>query len=127
MAEFSLAIIVFLLLLMAVLDFGRAIYMYNGVSQAAREIARATSVHPGDPLGSSPEAEAVIATQQGLVPNLGEPDYACVDIAGAPVTGDCLPGNSVKVTVHAPYAAVTPLLGFLGTFDLQSSTSIKIQ
>ena len=33
--EFALAITVFLLLMMAIVDFGRGIYMYNGVSQAA--------------------------------------------------------------------------------------------
>jgi Flp pilus assembly protein TadG len=40
LVEFSIAIIVFLLLLMAVFDFGRGIYMYNGVSEAARDVAR---------------------------------------------------------------------------------------
>ncbi len=125
--EFSLAVIVFLLMLMAVVDFGRAIYQYNGVSQAAREIARVTSVHPGGTLGSSAETTAVVATQRGLIPNLQTPIFNCVDITGAPVTGSCLPGNSVKVTIHAPYSAVTPLLSFLGSFDLQSSTSTKIQ
>ena len=131
LVEFSFAIILFLIILMAVLDFGRAIYMYNGVSQAAREIARTTSVHPvplaGGGLGSSAETASVIATQQGLIPGLQDPTFACVDISGAPVSGACLSGDSVKVTIHAPYQAVTPLLSFLGGFDLASSTSIKIQ
>ncbi len=127
LVEFSLAIIVFLAMLMAIVDFGRAIYMYNGVAQAAREIGRETSVHPGGSLGSSPETAAVVATQRGLIPGLQAPTFACVDISGAPVTGSCLPGDSVKVTVHAPYRAVTPMLSFLGSFDLQSSSSIKIQ
>ena len=35
LVEFALAITVFLLLMMAIVDFGRGIYMYNGVSQAA--------------------------------------------------------------------------------------------
>ena len=56
LVEFSLAVTVFLLLMMAIVDFGRGIYMYNGVSQAAREVARTTSVHPGSPLGSSTDA-----------------------------------------------------------------------
>jgi hypothetical protein len=125
--EFSLAVIVFLLLLMGIVDFGRAIYQFNGVSQAAREIARVTSVHPGGTLGTSAETAAVVATQRGLIPNLEVPTFDCVDITGSPVAGACLPGNSVKVTIRAPYSAVTPLLGFLGSFDLRSSTSIKIQ
>lgn len=127
LVEFALAVVVFLLMLMAVVDFGRAIYAYNGVSQAAREIARVTSVHPGGTLGTSTETGDVIAVQQALVPGLQAPTFACVDITGIAVAGSCLPGNSVKVTIGAPYTALTPLLGFLGTFDLESSTSIKIQ
>ena len=49
LVEFSLAIIVFLVILMGVFDLGRGIFVYNGVSQAAREIARATAVHPYAP------------------------------------------------------------------------------
>ena len=46
LVEFALVIIVFLVILMGIVDFGMAIYKFNGVSQAAREIARVTSVHP---------------------------------------------------------------------------------
>ena len=63
-----------LLILMGILDLGRGIYMSNGVSQAAREIARTTAVHPCNTasctLGNSAETLATIATQQRLVPNL---------------------------------------------------------
>ena len=49
---------IFLLLLFGVVDLGRGIYQFNGVSQAAREIARVTSVHRGTacpPTCTSPE------------------------------------------------------------------------
>lgn len=126
LVEFSLAIIVFLVLLMGIVDFGRGIYMYNGVSQAAREIARATSVHPGSTLGSSSQTQAVIAVQRNLIPNLGNPTFACVDIDDTPVTGACLGGMRVKVTVVAPYRPVTPLLGLTGTWNLSSTSSVSI-
>ena len=75
LVEFSLAIIVFLMLLMGVFDLGMGIYKFNGVSQAAREIARAASVHPctnpdACTLGDSAEVAAVVATQKALVPGL---------------------------------------------------------
>ena len=71
LVEFSLAIIVFLVLLMGVVDFGMAIYKYNGVSQAAREIARVASVRPGPvSFGVSDQINAVVATQQKFVPGL---------------------------------------------------------
>jgi hypothetical protein len=131
LVEFSLAITIFLVLLMGVADFGRAIYMYNGVSEAARELARVTSVHPCNPsscvLGNSAETLGTLATQKNLIPSLGDPTYSCVDISDADVT--CRPGNgtAVKVTIAAPYRAVTPLLGLLGTFTLESSSTIKLQ
>jgi Flp pilus assembly protein TadG len=127
LVEFSLAIVAFLLLLMAIFDLGRGIYAYNGVAQAARELARATSVHPGVVLGESDESRSVLATQHGLVPLLGDPTYTCVDIAGA-VTGHspCRSGDFVRVTISASYDPVTPLLGLIGPFTLSSSSSLEI-
>ena len=45
LVEFSLLLIPFLWILMGIVDLGRGIYIYNGVNQAARELARVTSVH----------------------------------------------------------------------------------
>ena len=127
LVEFSLAIIVFLVLLMGIVDMGRGIYAYNGVSQAAREIARVASVHPGSTLGSSTETTNVVATQQRLVPGLGAPAFSCVDIAGSPVTDTCRRGDWVRVQISAPWTPVTPLLGLAGTWNLASTTTMKIE
>lgn len=126
LVEFSLTFVVFVTMLMGLVDLARGVYAFNGVSQAAREIARATSVHPGTTLGDSTETAAVLATQAGLVPGLGTPSFACVDIDGSPVTGDCVPGDWVKVTISATYQPITPVVSFLGTMSLQSSSSIEI-
>ena len=85
LVEFALALPIFLMLMMAVFDLGRAIYMYNGVAQAARELARVTSVYPGTPgaLGSTTQTAAVLATQKALIPSLGNPTFTCVDIDGS--------------------------------------------
>jgi hypothetical protein len=131
LVEFSLVLIVFLVLVMAVFDFGRAVYQNNGVAQAAREIARATSVHPGSDFtvatGRSSETNSVIATQKGLIPNLGDPTFACVDITGTVQARACLPGDWVRVTIAAPYSPIAPFLGLTGTWNLSSSSSIVIQ
>ena len=132
LVEFSLAIIVFLLLMMGVFDFGRAIYQYNGVAQAAREIARVTAVHAGPNFatsaGQSPQTRAVIATQMGLIPNLQEPVITCVEIDGTVVTGGCQRGKWINVSIVAPYTPITPLLGLTGTWNLFSaSTSVQLQ
>ena len=108
LVEFSLAIIVFMVLIMGIIDLGRLVYQYNGASQAARALARETSVHPGSPLGTSAETTAVLATQRQLMP-VGTATYACVDIAGATVSGTCdarqLGARDRDVPVHAGHAA----------------------
>ena len=131
--EFALAVPIFLVILMAVFDLGRAIYMYNGVSQAAREVARATSVHPctGNPctLGNSLETADALATQKGLIPGLSDPTIICVDIDGSAINSSttCVPGNQLRVTVTAAFTPITPLLGLTGTWNLQSTSSVAIQ
>jgi Flp pilus assembly protein TadG len=128
LVEFSLAIIIFLVLMMAIVDLGRGIYMFNGVSEAAREIARVASVHPGTTFGG-PEITAVVNTQKKLIPNLGNPTFSCVDIAGLAglnTNGDCPTGAQVTVTIIAPYSPVTPVMGLLGTWNMQSTSSQRI-
>ncbi|MEX1171413.1 MAG: TadE/TadG family type IV pilus assembly protein [Chloroflexota bacterium] len=126
LVEFSLTIIIFLVLLMGVFDLGRGIYMFNGVSEAAREIARRTAVYPGVTLGQSTQTQAVVATQRGLVPAFQTPDFLCVDITGnANGKVPCQSGDYVRVTVTATYSPVT-LLGLSGPINLTSSSSIRI-
>ncbi|HET7828170.1 MAG TPA: TadE/TadG family type IV pilus assembly protein [Candidatus Limnocylindrales bacterium] len=140
LVEFSLVLIPFLWILMAVLDLGRGIYIYNGVSQAARELARVTSVHqcnatPGCAMGSSAETAGVAGTQQRLVPGFGGPGstvtYACTTVNDAAVTalngdGSCPSQQYVRVTVSVPFSAVTPFLGGFLPSSLSSASHIQI-
>ena len=139
LVEFSLAITIFLVLLMGIFDMGRAIFAYNGVSEAAREIARRAAVYPydaitagNDDLGGSTQVRAVIDTQRSLVPGMadlapGSPDFECVDINGAPSTNSqCSTGDFkdfVKVTVTAVYQPITPLLGAFGPLTLSATST----
>lgn len=129
LVEFSLVVTLFLVLLMSAADVTRGIYMYNGVAEAAREIARVTSVHPGMVLGDSTQTADVVSTQRGLVPGLASPSFACVDITGAPQppSHNCVPGDWVKVTVQAIYTPVTPILSLAGSYTMQSVSTIQIQ
>lgn len=126
LVEFSLSVLIFLVLVLSLFDFGRAIFMYNGVSQAAREIARTASVEYSATVGASQEVTDTIAVQKTLVPALGNPVFDCVDSAGVSQPLDQCDSEEdyVKVTISAPYSPVTPLLSFLGTFDLTSSSTI---
>lgn len=137
LVEFSLSILIFIVMLMGIFDVGRAIFMYNGVSEAAREIARRTSVYPypavanADNLGDSDQTKATIETQLDLVPGMnpvpyGAPNFKCVDIAGNPSTSDkCGQGENedyVQVMVTATYQPLT-LLGITGPITLQSTST----
>lgn len=127
LVEFSLTVLIFLVMLMGIFDLGRAIYMYNGVAEAAREIARVTSVHRGATLGTSAQTVAVVNTQKGLIMNLGNPTFACVNIDNTAVAGTCVPpDHSVKVSIQAVYTPVTPLLSFLGNITLAASSTAKV-
>jgi Flp pilus assembly protein TadG len=126
LVEFSLVLIVFLVLMMAIVDLGRGIYMYNGVAEAAREIARVTAVYPGSTLGNSSQTQGVIKTQKSLIPNLQNPTFACVDIDDSAVAGACKNGMRVKVTITAPYSPVTPVMGLIGTWNMSSNSSVEI-
>ena len=135
LVEFALSIVVFLVILMGVVDFGMAVYKFNGVSQAAREISRVTSVHPcasptaatcAPGTSASAETQAVIATQKGLIPGLQDPVFDCVDESGTPTTPCDFSRHSVRVTATADYRPVTPLLGLTGTWTLKGSSSAQI-
>jgi len=130
--EFALVIPVFLLILMGVVDFGMAIYKFNGVSQAAREIARVTSVHPcagTTPCapGSSAETATVIQVQKGLIPGLTVSQIICVDNAGVQKSPCNFATDSVQVTVTSPYRPVTPILGSLVSWTMKGTSSAQLQ
>jgi hypothetical protein len=102
--------------------------MYNGISQAAREVARTASVHMGV-IDWSDEAKATIGTQKVLVPGLVLPLWKCVASAdaadGAGTTGKCAEGSYVVVTARATYTPVS-LLGFLGTINLEAKGRVQV-
>jgi Flp pilus assembly protein TadG len=132
LVEFAIALIPFLLLLMAVFDFGRAIYIYNGVSQAAREVARAASVHPQPgttPVGYSVDAQDTIDVQSALVPGLTIDEPVCVTSLEADDTSataqPCDENEFVVVRASSTYTPVS-LLGFLGTIQIESKARIQM-
>jgi hypothetical protein len=138
--EFALAVIPFLILLMAVIDLGRGIYMMNGTSEAARDITRATIVHltgAGGALGLSSETTDAIDTQEGLIPGLSvDPatDIECVNVYNVvqnrQVTGrdeDCNVGEDfIRVHITVEFAPVTPLVSAFGSHTFETVSRMQI-
>ena len=134
LVEFSIALIPFLLILMGLVDVGRAIYQMNGTAEAAREIARVTSLHPHASgtfdLGSSSQAGAVIATQRSLIPNLAlspSTDIVCVDVTDT-VKADnaCRPGDYIRVRVTSSFQPATPIAMPFGSHTFDSTARAQI-
>jgi hypothetical protein len=135
LVEFSLAVIPFLLILMAIFDLGRGIYTMNGTSEAAREITRVTIVHLRDgsgPLGLSADTTAVIATQKNLIPGLSvaaATDITCVDEYDQVLPdSDCTTGSHmfIKVRVRAPFEPITPIVSAFGSHTFESISRMWI-
>jgi Flp pilus assembly protein TadG len=129
LVEFSFGIIIFLVLFVGTIDLARAVFLFNGVSQAARELARETSVYPGDgiTLGTSTETGEVFEVQSGLVPGLQTPTYACYDLAGVLQFDRCRAGDWVRVSVTTTYQPSLPFLTMLGPLSFSSTSSAEIQ
>lgn len=139
LVEFSLVLIPFVLIIMGIFDLGRGIYMMNGTAEAAREIARVTSVHsgclPDSPvtcdLGSSTETANSVATQRRLVPGMSidtNVDIVCVDINDAPITPDksCKWGQDyVRVRVRSTFTPITPVVSMFGSHTFESYSRVR--
>jgi Flp pilus assembly protein TadG len=126
LVEFALVIPIFVFLLVAVFDFGRGIYTYNGVAEAAREIARTTVVYLRVGLGQSLETQAAINIQKSLVPGLVVESFACLTVTGTASTADpCKSGDFVQVTVSSSYIPMSTL-GLSGAITLRSSSTLQV-
>ena len=126
LVEFSLTIPIFLVMLVAVFDLGRGIYTYNALSEGARDLARISATHVGNPVGTSDATTQRIATIRAVTPAMADPTFICTDLYGATVEADqCTSGDYVRVTVTAPYTPAT-FLGMGGSFDLTSTSSVQV-
>jgi Flp pilus assembly protein TadG len=98
LVEYALLLPIFLLLVMAIVDLGRATYYYSAIHNSAREGARYGVIHPDDPAG----IETVVLTKSvGLNP------------AFMTITTVLPDEETIQVTVTFQFRVVTPLVGAL--------------
>ena len=135
LVEFSLALIPFLFMLMAVIDLGRGIYTNNGVAQAAREIARAASVHqcagPCTSATWSAEITEAFNAQRAMIPGLNAASVTidCVDVNNTTIAVGtiCSPKRGyIRVTVSQSFGLVTPLLPVPNPFTVSSTAHVRV-
>jgi Flp pilus assembly protein TadG len=125
LVEFALILPIFILVLVGIFDFGRAVYAYNTISNSSREAVRLGIV---DQNVTKLEAEAVKASVAlGATAADVEVAFLTADLSGAcdvPAEIGCV----VEITVHYQYNAATPIIGNLvGTIDMASTTREPIE
>jgi Flp pilus assembly protein TadG len=127
LVEFALILPILLILLLGILDFGRAVAAYNSVSNGARSGVRVAIVNQDLPaIEAAVEYEAFGLSDVDVTfdPNVeGVPD--------CPVTsGPCCPqiGCVVGVTVATEYVPATPIFSqIVGSITVSSDSRMPIE
>lgn len=128
LVEFALVLPVLLLVFMGILDFGRAVFASNTLSNAARGGARVAIVDQTVSLGTSAGAKAAAAQATGL----GLDPSTDVDVVYTKPDGTACPNRSIgciaTVNVRFAFGAITPIIGnIVGDIDLEAATALTIE
>jgi Flp pilus assembly protein TadG len=130
LVEFALVAPVLLLVLFAVLDFGKAFNYWNDETQLAAEGARLAIVN-ADPATLSCNGAGVASLQayikcQADTSELSKNAIVCISFPN----GSSNPGDPVRVTVKTPYQWL-PLIGNavgqVGSFTLSGSATMRLE
>ena len=131
LVEFALIVPVFLLIVMGVFDFGRAIVAYNQVSNAARAATRTGIVNQATDPAFTPaiyQFQVTAARQATSIVIRPATDVTYSFLGStcglAEKVGDC----SLKVTVSYQFEAITPIIGrILGPITLSGTSELPIE
>jgi len=125
LVEFALVLPILLFLFMILFDFGRAVYAYSTVSDAARQGVRYAIVN--QTTATIQDKAAGAATGLGIA-------TADVDVYFHPAgqtTGDCSPldlGCVAEVRVPYRWTAITPIISdVIGQIDMSSTARMPIE
>ena len=136
LVEFALILPIFMLILVGLIDFGRAVYAYNTVNQAAREAARLaivdqTVAHVQDEGAKSAvslgigAADIIVDFRDRTTPDV--PGSCLAAVAGDENNTDGIVFCIAVVTVPYEYEAATPIIGnLLGTIHIEGESRFKV-
>ena len=124
--EFALILPIFILVLVGIVDFGRAVYASSTIQNAAREAVRVAIVNQNITVI---EAEAIA---QAVALDIGAADvdvnFLDDDYTAGPCTTTPNVGCIVEVEVRYAYTAATPILGnIVGTINISGSSRQPIE
>ncbi len=135
LVEFALVFPVALLLLLAVFDMGRAVFIYNGLTNAAREGARLAIVNQDS---ASVEKRVQDTAFGSTISNLGDPIDPVVsfhkenpnvdDPTANPVCSTMATGCIAVVTARADWSAITPIIGsIMGPISFTARSELPVE
>jgi Flp pilus assembly protein TadG len=110
--EFSLVLVLLLMLLFGLVDFGRALYTANTLNLAVREAARFAAVAPNPEANLAAIKDTAVARLSPFGGDPLTPDQVTVTYhygAGTPATL-----QSTTVSVEYPFTMLTPIRPLLG-------------
>lgn len=128
LVEFALTIPLFILMLLGLVDLGRAVYAYTTISNAAREGARLAIVNQTQAGGTYiAQAEAAnSATSLGIAAASVTISFRTPDLSGSCANRTI--GCVAQVTVPYSFTAITPIVGnIVGTINMSSTVRIPIE
>ena len=117
--EFGLVVVMFFMFVFGVMDFGRALYTYHFVSNAACEATRYALVRGSS--STTPVTASEIQTYvKSITPEGIDPNSLTISTTWSP---DNAPGSSVKVQVSDNFQFMTPVLT---TYQMNLSDSSQM-
>ena len=129
LVEMALLMPILVLILMALFDFGRAIYAYNTVSNAARDGVRLAIVDQRT--SGSTYLAAIEAANQATGLGLDPTDASEVLVQFPNPLSNCSsPGIGCPVSVKVSYqfSPITPIISsIIGPFEVSSTTELPIE
>jgi Flp pilus assembly protein TadG len=135
LVEFSITVVVMLILLFGVVDVGRAAFAYDWVSNAARQGARYAIVRgafcqaivPGCPANQAAVQNYVTSNAPGIKTTDVTVNTHCIVSGTSFGLLPCAPGTTVYVQVQYSFSFITPFLSQLHWVMSSSSEMVDMQ
>jgi hypothetical protein len=133
LAEFALVFPIAMLLLLAVFDVGRAVFAYNGLTNAAREGARLAAVNQDEGMIEQRVADMTFGTG---VTNLGAADFVrfhkdvpnLTTPTSNPVCTTMAVGCVAIINAESDWSAITPIVGqIIGPITFRAESQVPVE
>jgi len=133
LAEFALVFPIAMLVLIAVFDVGRAVFAYNGLTNAAREGARLAAVNQDESLIEQRVQDMTFGTG---VSNLGDANFVRFHKEGPnlatptsnPACTTMAVGCVAIVNAESDWSAITPIIGqIIGPITFTARSEVPVE